>query len=72
MCFNGPKKKSQSLGSGCPGKQGVLKTEWKDMQILPTTGWGLMVIMAWDLLKLYRRAKPRNRLKIILNVMAPK
>ena len=35
-----------------------------------TTGWGLMGIMGWDLLKL-QRANPHNRLKIHLNATAP-
>ena len=69
MCLNGCKNKKSS-SSGCQGKQGVLQTEWKDMQIQLTTGWGLMGIMGWDLLKL-QRANPHNRLKIHLNATAP-
>ena len=69
MCLNGCKNKKSS-SSGCQGKQGVLQTEWKDMQIQLTTGWGLMGIMGWDLLKM-QRANPHNRLKIHLNATAP-
>ena len=46
------------------------QTDGEDMQIQLTTGWGLMGIMGWDLLKLWR-ANPHNRLKIHLNATAP-
>lgn len=39
------KKKISPLAAGAQEKQGVLKIKWKDMQILLTTGWGLMDIM---------------------------